>query len=306
MKKYFIKIAAMAMALILPFAVWYGYIQQLQGFSKGSVGATIQYKIDLIKDTEGSRVVLVGGSSSPYGTVCADIAQQMDMPCINIGATAYLGLEYYTKVLDRYVNEGDIVVIAPEHILLNNQSIDYTTVWMSVENDADALSCIPVSYYPGMFSTFKKYSEDKISSLGTQTEDSFHSDFGPNGDVVAYREPILEHGYNTQDLISFDSSLIYHKNLKLINHIARKIENKGATAVFAFAPVNRLAVQTDDAQHTQYQQAVDSAVDISIVLGLGDAVMDGSYFFDSNNHLTTEGAQIYTQKLIDGLKEYLQ
>lgn len=295
----------MMISLALPFAIYAGYVYSLTPYGDGSIGATIRYKIDLLKETEGERIILVGGSSSPYGTICEDFEEVFDKPCINIGATAYLGLEYYINILENHARKGDTVVIGPEHILLQAESIDYTTVWIAIGEDWDAISLLPVSYYSGLFSTFKNYSGLRIADKDVPYGVRIHPYFGPKGDVIIERESILQSGYNREDIVQLSEDKIYWDNLDLINKFTRFAAKKGITVCFAFAPLNRLAVSSSDEQNRLFASSISDYIEAPIVVDFDTSIMNCEYFYDSNNHLTSAGAKIYTANMIEGLKKVL-
>ncbi len=312
MKKYFNKIVVFTICLVMPWVVMLYSVMAKPRVFTGSIMSTIRYKIDLIKDTPGNRLILVGGSSSPYGTICDEFEKQFEMPCINIGATAYLGLEYYINILDKYAHTGDVVVIAPEHILLNSKGVDYKTLWYGVENDIDAINCIPLSYYKDMGSGFKAYIKDKISVLKNDGESKKYTEidyipkgFGPKGDVIKYRTTLLESGYNKQDMISFEKEKIYKPNIKVLNRYYKKAKKKGITVLFCYAPVNRMAITSTRQENAEYHDTIKQMVDIPVVANLSDHILPGELFYDSNNHLTTDGAQIHTGLMIDEIKNYM-
>lgn len=305
MKRYLFKILRMGLCLVMPFVLFFAYIHTLPSYGDKSIGATIRYKIDLIEQTEGERVILVGGSSSPYGTICTDIEKELERPCINIGATAYLGLEYYINILEKYSKPGDIIVIAPEHMLLMGESIDYTTMWISVGSDIDAIKCVPYSYYSGMFSSFYDYSKLRYDNRNKEENNGIHDHFGPKGDVVIGRESLLASGYNTQDIITFSSEKIFYDNLDLINRFYKKAEEQNIKVFFAYAPVDKLAIASSKESNMQFEHAVSEYVNTPVILDFETAVMEAEYFYDTNNHLTSEGAKIYTANLIEGLKKNL-
>ena len=292
----------MGLCLAMPFVLFFTYIHSLPSYGDKSIGATIRYKIDLIQQTEGERIILVGGSSSPYGTICSEIETELERTCINIGATAYLGLEYYINILEKYSKSGDIIVIAPEHMLLMGESIDYTTMWISVGSDIDAIKCVPYNYYSGMFSSFYGYSKLRYDSRNKEQSHGIHDHFGPKGDVVIEREALLASGYNTQDIITFSSDKIFYENLDRINKFYKKAKEQNIKVFFAFAPVDQLAISSSKEANEQFEQAVREYINTPVVLDFDTAVMEAEYFYDTNNHLTSEGAKIYTANLIEGLK----
>ena len=205
MARYIKKMLALAVAVALPFVIWIGVLLAIPDHRGGSIAATIRYKTDLLQSTEGPRVIFAGGSSSPYGTVCAEVAQQLDCNAICVGATAYLGLPFYLRMLEVYAEEGDVIVLAPEYSLLTGESTDYSLVWEGAGQDPDVWRCLPVSYLPGMFSSSVSYLKLKLEAL-PYGAGGYNEAFGPLGDVTLYREPLLENGYVSGDPIDFSPS----------------------------------------------------------------------------------------------------
>lgn len=304
MARYIKKMLALAVAVALPFVIWIGVLLAIPDHRGGSIAATIRYKTDLLQSTEGPRVIFAGGSSSPYGTVCAEVAQQLDCNAICVGATAYLGLPFYLRMLEVYAEEGDVIVLAPEYSLLTGESTDYSLVWEGAGQDPDVWRCLPVSYLPGMFSSSVSYLKLKLEAL-PYGAGGYNEAFGPLGDVTLYREPLLENGYVSGDPIDFSPERLYAENLERINRFAEKMERRKITVLFAFAPADRLAVVSDEEETADFAQRVEELLEIPVILPLSKAMMEGEYFYNSNNHLTTEGAQINTQNLIDGIRTAL-
>ncbi len=304
MARYLKKMLAMALAVALPFALWVGILLAIPDHRGGSIAATIRYKADLMQTAEGPRVIFAGGSSSPYGTICAEVAQQLDCNAICVGATAYLGLPFYLQMLETYAEEGDVIVLAPEHSLLTGEAVDYSLVWEGAGRDPDVWRCVPASYLPGLFSSTAEYFKLKLEALSSGAG-GYNEAFGPLGDVTLHREPLLASGYMEGDPIDLSPERIYAENLERINRFAKKMSRRGVTVLFAFAPTDRLAVVSSGEKTQAFAQAVGDALEIPVMLPLSKALMGGEYFYDSNNHLTTEGAQINTQNLIAGLREQL-
>lgn len=98
---------------------------------------------------------------------------------------------------------------------------------------------------------------------------------------------------------------IYLTNIERINRFAEKMARRGVTVVFAFAPLDELAVTGSAEETAAFGRAVTEALEIPVILDLPTALLPGAYFYDSNNHLTSAGAQINIQNLIDGLREVL-
>ena len=304
MKKYLLKSLALALAVLLPFVLWFGYLFTIPDHRGGTIASTIRYKTDLLQTTPGPRVIFAGGSSSPYGTDCAAAADAFGRNTICVGATAYLGLPLYLELLDQYALAGDVIVLAPEHSLLQGDNTNYSLVWEAAGHDPDVWKSVPLSYYPGLFSSSVEYYHMKKDALSRPAA-AYHADFGPLGDVVTPRTTLLESGYNTQDPISLTADSVFEDNIQRINHFAHRMEKRGVTVLFAFAPTDRLAVTTGPQDNAAFADTVAAGLDIPVILPLETALMDGKYFYDSNSHLTSEGAALNTQNLVNGVLPYL-
>ena len=302
MKKYLVKCSALILAIVFPFAIWIGYLMSLPDDLVGSIAGTIRYKADLLQEVPGPRVIFAGGSSSPYGTNCRMVEDQLGINAFTIGATAYLGLDLYLNLLDEYAKEGDLIVLALETSMMQIDSADYSLVWMGAGSDPDIWRCIPLSYLPGLFTSSYRYYEYKTQP---GTDVSFNEKFGPLGDVIVERGNELEIGYNDDDPFDLSPGNICSSNLWKINAFAKKMEKRGITVVYAFAPFAEKAIVSTPEQTAAYEQEIIRRLNIPVIVTLEQAEFGPEYIHDSNNHLTSEGAVINTQNLIDGLRPYV-
>ena len=305
--RYLFKMFCMAVAVSASFLVLFGFLLFGMDHRADSLAGTNHHKIELLQQTESPRIVLVGGSSYPYGTNCQMIIDALGVPTINVGATVYQGLDFYLAMLETYAVKGDIIVFAPEQQMLRQGIINYELVWSSAGDDWDVWRFMPLSYYPGLFTTGMQYynSMKKLEEEGVVVLD-YHRQFGPLGDVVEQRTNIMPDGYRTEDPISLAPAEFSKQNLKKIERFVEKMQKRGVTVLYAFAPLNEKAVVSDSQQIAAFEQMVAGAVQAPVVLSMDCALMEAEYFYDTNNHLNTAGAAIYTQNLIEGLRPYIQ
>ena len=304
MKKYALKFFVFCLVLLLPFAGAFSFLQALPAQFGGTIMGTLPHKIELAQETPGPRILLAGGSSSPYATNCALIVAETGLPCINVGVTAYLGLGYYLRLLESTMRPGDIIVLGPEHSMLSGK-IDYLTVWMAIENHRDAWAFVPPGYWPKMATAYGNYAGEKCRQARAtegETLPSYDADFGPLGDVTLYREPLLEDGYNRDDPISLTADTLTDSVSEELSRFARKTADAGVSLYFAWAPVNRLALVTPPQEAPALQAAIESQTGIPTLGQIEDAILPPAEFYDSNNHLTTAGARQYSQRLVQNLR----
>lgn len=313
--KYLGKVLVFLLALCLPFALLIGCIGFVPETTQQSLLYTLHYKLDLLRDTPGgNRILIAGGSSTEYGTDCQAIADATGRPTYCVGVTAYLGVEMYLNMLDRYAQPGDTVILMLEHLMLRDTGVDYLVLWQACGTDPDAWACVPPDLWLGAAASAGRYLAQRwpsdwtpLQGLHWTTYDyapgqTPHSDdFGPLGNVITPRTNILEHKYNTQDMVNLNAGILDQGNLRAIRRFTKTMEQRGVTVLFSHAPLNALCVTSSPEDNAAYADAVREALGLPVLVDYPDAVMEADFFYDSNNHLNTQGAALYTQKLIDGL-----
>lgn len=303
MKRFAAKLLCMLLALALTLALWVAAILALPDRMQGTIAATMHTKADLLQDTAGQpRIIFAGGSSSPYGTVCRMVEEELGCTAINVGATAYLGLEFYLQLLEQHACEGDVIVLAPERTMLAENGTDYTLVWQAAGNDPDVWAAVPLSYLPGLFCASDDYYRLRRGASDAQADVTYHPDFGPLGDVTLQRETLLASGWDTQDPVRLEAGGWSMDKVRRINRFAAKMQARGVSVFFAFAPLDAACIQTDEAQIAAYADGLTAALEIPVIVTQQQAILPAEYFYDSNNHLTSAGAAVNTRNLIDGLR----
>ena len=303
--RWFQKLGAMVLALAVTASLWLGYVAARPDLLTDSIAATMRYKVQLLQDTAGTpRIIFVGGSSSPYGTDCAAVEDALGMPAIDIGATAYLGLPFYFKTLEKYAAPGDVIVLAPEHMMLAGDCVDYSLVWQAAGTDRAVWQCVPISYYPNLFRTSRQYLKQKNAAIAAGRTDvaAYAAGFGPRGDVIETRETQLASGWNTEDPVSLSQDAFDAEKIAEINRFAAHMKEKGVQVYFAYAPLDALCIETDEAAVDAYAKSLEKNLEVPVILSQQQAILPGTLFYDSNNHLTTEGAALNTENLIAGLR----
>lgn len=308
-KRFFVRLSCFFLALLAIPVGYFAAVQSLPAMFRGSLMGSVYVKRQLVQDTPGERILVVGGSSVPYSIQCEQVAATAGMPCIALGATAYLGLEYYLALIDDELHPGDIVILAPEFAMLQN-AVSYSTTWTAVENSPSLLAALPLSYWPGMVSSYYTYSRQKLDLLrqkGAPTANAQEQyaafGFGPWGDIVTERESILESGYDKNNLLTLDNSSLSDDVVKAVRRFAKKAQKAGATVVLTWAPFDTLAYTGTAQQLEEFQAQLESRTGLPYIGRLADCMLPAELFYDSNNHLTSEGAKLRTRMLLDDLAE---
>ena len=308
MKRFFGKFLAFFLALLLPFAAFLTWVQAKPAMFCGSLMGSAWYKQQLLEQTDGARIIVLGGSSVPYSIVSEQVQAATGRPCINLGATAYLGVGFYFGQLKGNLHEGDIVIVAPEYVMYEN-TVSHSTVWMAAENHAEVLQHLPLSYWPKMISTYHLYAAQKLHLLRsegapTQTREQAYaaSGFGPWGDILTQRTNILEHQYNTQDTHTVSAEMLSDTFVKELNRFSAYAQKQGASVYLSYAPFNRLALENGMEGVQALETQLKAVSSVPFLGKLTDGVMDENLFFDTNNHLNSQGAVLRTEALLQDLQ----
>jgi hypothetical protein len=72
-------------------------------------------KFELLKTGKSPKIVFVGGSNLAFGMDSETISEYYDMPVINMGLHAGIGLRFFLESLKPYMKKNDIIVIIPEY-----------------------------------------------------------------------------------------------------------------------------------------------------------------------------------------------
>jgi len=72
-------------------------------------------KFDNLKAEKSPKIVLVGGSNLAFGMDSKTISEYYNMPVINMGLHAGIGLHFLLEGIKPYVKKDDIILIIPEY-----------------------------------------------------------------------------------------------------------------------------------------------------------------------------------------------
>ena len=76
--------------------------------------AELSQKHQRLTSIDSKKAVLIGGSSLAFGIDSQLLEEYIGMPVVNYGLYAAIGTKAMLDMSEKYINEGDIVVICPE------------------------------------------------------------------------------------------------------------------------------------------------------------------------------------------------
>ena len=273
----------------------------------------LKSKYERLKSTQGNRIVLVGGSGVAFDCDSAMIDETFSSyEVVNFGMYAGLGTKAVMDLSERYIHEGDIVILSPEQsgqTLSNYFNGEY--MWQAVDGAFGMLCNIKSENLEAMLGNFPKFALQKLNYVlkGQQPQtDSVYrkKSFNAYGDIELDEDQknILPNGYDVNQPVNFTEDTVQPEFLEYMNAWAKRLEKKGASVWYRYCPVNKLAVEDTDAVAT-YDAVLRKKLDFPVIGNPENSLMDAEWFFDTNFHLNSAGKEANTVQLIRDIKAML-
>ena len=312
MTKAWIRFIAFFLVFALPFiAVGSVVFLAPSRFDETFLGE-FENKVDRLYETEGEKIVFIGGSSLAFGLDAKLLSETLGKPVINFGLYATLG----TKVMMDYardaIGEGDIIVIAPE---MNAQTwslyFNAEAMWQALDGNFHDLRHLSKDDYSAMLGGFWKFAASKakyftqdinIDGMGIYRASAF-DDYGF---IVNHRDKdynTMIGGANPDMVIDFNTDIISQEFIDYVNEFTAYAKEKGAKVYLGSCPMNELALAPDLTLEDieSYVAYLNEVFDCDVLGDPNNAIYTSGYFFDSNFHLNSAGAILHTAQFATAL-----
>lgn len=281
-------------------------------------------KCDRLRMLEGKRkIILSAGSSARFGYDSPAIEKHFEgYSAVNMGVYAYANMRPQLEIICHYAQAGDILVHGTEFDAIDQQfcagdSLGYE-IFAMTESNYDLLSLLDMSTYTDIFDSYYDYSymrarmseksyELTIKDLdedGNATQTATYNDYG---DYVLYRK-------NNEELKNFGIKRAYYnaahfpqEKIDRLNAVLGKFTEKGVDAVYTYTPRMNTSLSEDSTEESiaYLGRYLDERLTVPVIADIHESLYSPLYFYGTDNHLSTEGADIYTQKTIEYLEKYL-
>lgn len=305
-----VKFIALFLAVLLPLIPIAMLLVKLPSTYHESFLGELTYKFNRLKDTDQKKIVIVGGSSVAFGINSELLAEYTGYEVVNFGLYASLGTKIMLDLSKVNINEGDIVIIAPE---LDSQTLSMyfnaETTWQALDCDLSMLAYIDSENYGALWGQLPEYLStvmdlfvkgEKISPTGVYRQDSFNE----YGDIVYPREyNTMTGGYDPTQTISLTADIFDEEFLAYLNEYIAWVEKQGATAYYTFCPVNEAALHADTTEESirDFYRYVAENINCAVISDPASSILEQNYFYDSNFHLNDAGVTVRTAALIEDL-----
>lgn len=280
-------------------------------YATSFVGA-LDEKLERLSGIEEEKIVFVGGSSVAFGLDSALIESYTGMPVVNLGLYAALGTKVMLDLSLPHIKEGDIVVLAPE---LDKETL---SMYFSGGTTLRALDGsffpyaldIPLENWGALLGSSWEYAAEKLGYLTSEAptyNDIYKSEsFNKYGDIKKGLRPestMVRNYYDPNKLVSFTPDILSEDFEEYLNGYISECENRGATVLYAWCPVNSLAAHesvTDESLY-EFSCSMEERINARFITDIKSAIIPPNYFYDTNFHLNDAGVILHTKNIIDAL-----
>jgi hypothetical protein len=311
MKTFCIKALAFA-ALLIPVALFTLYFNQP---NPTSYFHGYQAKQELLINTQGPRMILVGGSNLALGLDSSIIADNIEgYTPVNMGLHAGLGRSLIlNKAILREVHTGDLVVLCLEYDAFKNMQGGAPLCELVRLNSA-ALRDFRLHTYTALFEGAFSYvgGQMRISIKNLLRGEKMIGDnpiyvgtgFNEFGDLTSHWP--MGHRAGPRQIRSFDlEGSAFERALSELSDFVATTRGTGADVVLSFPVIREDQYQLNKSSIDGLAQILEERLSLVLVNQPADFAFPEEYFFDTAYHLSYRGVRRRSEMLSEGLLLYL-
>lgn len=273
----------------------------------------LKYKVRLLEETPGRRIVLVGGSGIAFGADSALMERELPgYSVVNFGMYAALGTTVMLDLSRPLLREGDIVVLIPEQ---QEQALsgwfDPAVMWQGLDGAFDLLRLLPRDKLERLMGAFPAFAGQKFAYFaqgeppapqGVYRRDSFSSRGDVSSPLCVQNE--MPGGFDAGTPIRFDPDMVAEAFAQSVRDYAAAAEQAGAAVWYAPCPMNAAAVEAPE-QIDDFYTALSERLGVPLAGDPHAFLLDAGWFYDTNFHPNASGKTVYTRQLIRAVKAML-
>lgn len=277
-------------------------------YSYAYTGA-LQDKMERLMAVQEPKIVLIGDSNLAFGMDSEMLEKAMGMPVVNMGLHGSLGNAFQEQMAKVHVTEGDIVIVAHTFFGDEDRIADPVVAWITLENHKTLWQLVRPKDYADLFYAYPDYARKAIdlwkNKEGTEPD---YGDYYNRMAFNAYGDVALE---RTEQKYTFTENsvtvpAISNVCIRRLNELYAYLEERGAVMLVAAYPIADGEYTPEPEAYREFQAELEEKLDCEVISEYTDYFYEYRLFFDTNYHLTTEGAKLRTGQLIEDLQRWQQ
>lgn len=290
----------------------------------GSYFDTFSDKYDRLLSLAGQRkLVLSSGSSGRYGYDSAMLERAFPQwRVVNMGVYAFTNALPQLTLMLPLLEEGDTLLYAPEFDAVQEQfcvsnALD-ASFWAMMESNYDAAAALPLEEFSKVFDSLGEYLSirKRMPSGGYEVSPANYDDDGqyyPFATYNLYGDFILPRPNGTEDkrlrhnIADYTADSFPPSVTDSLNSVLARFREKGIQVYFSYTPRNSASLTEESTrdQRRALDRLLRERLTVPVISDMEDSLLPGRYFYLIDSHLSTEGAKIRTERIIQDLKNVL-
>lgn len=267
-------------------------------------------QIDLLRNTPSPRIILVGGSNVSFGIDAELMQRTLDIPVINDGLHAGLGVAPLRELRD-YIRPGDVIIISLEYQLFSSRDVmdgdlAFLSDWIEYSPGRIKYLSDPWRQAPALYATMLQRKVNRQlntylfgGSLAGVRNVFIGTKYDSNGDFVGH----LNQASTPRRKISFEPypvSAPQKEIFDFLEQFQQTAREKGVMVYFE-APASRESncETAGTTSMTNFFKTFEQRSSIPVLTPLDLVCLPDKYFFDTAYHLNAKGRQVRTLRLIE-------
>lgn len=271
----------------------------------GNYQAAILDKVQRLQSIEEPKIILVGNSSLSFGMDSRLLEEELGMPVVNLGLHGGLGNPFQEDMAKLGLESGDILVVCNSDYTEDDRINDAELLWITLEYHLPLWRLLRLQDYGPMLAAYPKYFVKaglqwvKGSPGNVPPENTCYSrsSFDEYGDVYVRYDGTYTFNENSIKEPGIDQDSI--DRLNRLNAYAR---SQGAAMALAAYPIAYGEFTPPAAAYIDMENQMRENLDCPVISHFTDYFFPYDLFYDTQLHLTWEGAQLRTKQLAEDLK----
>jgi len=297
---------------------------QLPRYAGSGRMSTYADKIDLLRNNEDLKKIVIFGGSGAYYSVLAEKMQELlndEYYVLNMGMNGWFPAGPQLEVIRQYTHEGDVLLHIPEESSLTQlfastafaQNVDAPDVFddrymRALELNYDLIAAMDLNKSEGFFDSFTRFNAARQDQEATDYSDYSHYING-NGDY-----PCKKLSFQVDESITHEAKicpeLLTSEAVERLNRMYVTFAERGVRVAVAYAAVNESALKEDSdylAKASEFDSIMHQQLkNAEVIEAIQDSFYPGSLFYNSDWHLSEEADVQNTTRITEGLLRILK
>lgn len=292
----------------------------------GTYYSTFADKMDrLLTLKDEAKLVLFSGSSTRFGYDSAMLdAAFPDYQVCNMGVFAYTNALPQLLLIADCLRKGDILIDSPELDAAKRQFCTTSKLdaafYRLIEADYDLLARLDLLELSCVFSAFNEYNAGR-SSMSARSYELSAADYDEDGLPVStpsyneYGDYCLYRPDADADMPIYGLAVPYtceaypvQQYIEPYNAMCQRLMTQGVRVFFTWSPRNRMAVSEESTPEAMaaLEAYLADHLTVPMLLPLEESLVSGRLLYGTDNHLSTNGAALHTEHIIQALTAALE